>query len=276
MTEDAGSLIRSIAKNYSTPRRHSTKRKQIVRCNWGMPQGYGTGDIAQDTEAVRAALGYNKVDYDGGSYGGADVTAYATRFGEHLRSIVLDAPVGAPDLKPFRFERYKTQAIPRIVRLACLRSPICSIDHPNADAELDWLIFAIRLHPVEGDTYDASGKLVHVRLDEEALLNFIIANPTGNFASTDEVPAAGTALSQGDPAPLLRLGAEGTFPLLSDSGDLTFFSAGDHYATVCADFHFPWDGPHRCRPERRSILRPKSLYESYQQLMTEAPAFPIL
>src|ERR1039457_6591968 len=43
---------------------------------------YGTGDIAEDTEAVRAALGYDKVDYYGGSYGGADVTAYATRFGE--------------------------------------------------------------------------------------------------------------------------------------------------------------------------------------------------
>src|SRR5262249_48009826 len=60
---------------------------------------YGTGDVAQDVEAVRAALGYDKVDYHGGSYGGEDVTAYATRFGEHLRSIVLDAPAGPPSLR---------------------------------------------------------------------------------------------------------------------------------------------------------------------------------
>ncbi|PYT23957.1 MAG: hypothetical protein DMG57_30335 [Acidobacteria bacterium] len=44
-------------------------------------QPCGTGDLAQDTEAVRAALGFAKVDYHGGSYGGTDVTAYATRFG---------------------------------------------------------------------------------------------------------------------------------------------------------------------------------------------------
>lgn len=40
---------------------------------------YGTGDIAQDIEAVRAALGYDKLDYHGGSYGGVDAIAYATR-----------------------------------------------------------------------------------------------------------------------------------------------------------------------------------------------------
>jgi pimeloyl-ACP methyl ester carboxylesterase len=55
---------------------------------------YGTGDIAMDSDAVRAALGYDKVDYFGGSYGGEDVTAYATRFGEHLRSIVMGCTPG--------------------------------------------------------------------------------------------------------------------------------------------------------------------------------------
>src|SRR5438552_6841245 len=34
---------------------------------------YGTGDIAMDTDAVRAARRYDKVNYRGGSYGGADV-----------------------------------------------------------------------------------------------------------------------------------------------------------------------------------------------------------
>ena len=38
---------------------------------------YGTGDIAQDVETVRAALGYDKVDYFAASAGGQDVAAYA-------------------------------------------------------------------------------------------------------------------------------------------------------------------------------------------------------
>ena len=57
---------------------------------------YGTGEVAQDTDAVRAALGYDKVDYFGWSYGGNDVEAYATRFGDYLRSIVADSPSGSP------------------------------------------------------------------------------------------------------------------------------------------------------------------------------------
>jgi pimeloyl-ACP methyl ester carboxylesterase len=202
---------------------------------------YGTGDIAEDTEAVRAALGYKQVDYYGGSYGGIDVIAFATRFGEHLRSIVLDAPVGNP---PSEFGRlqYRVHSNPRIVRLDCLRSPTCFPDHPDPIVDLDQLVQAIRLHPVEGDAHDANGNLVHVRIDESALLNYIVgAYPSGIFTSTGEILAAAASLKQGDTAPLLRLGAEGFVSLVGDAGDPTVFSAGAFYATGCADAHEPWE-----------------------------------
>ncbi len=202
---------------------------------------YGTGDVAHDNDAVRRALGYDKIDFFGLSYGGNDVTAYATRFGNHLRSIVLDAPAGTPSLHPFGFPHYRAQAEPRMVRLDCLRSPTCSRDHPFPIADLDGLIFTIRSRPVEGDAYDANGNLQHVRIDEEALLNYVIHNPTGNFTSTGEVLAAASSLWRGDSQPLLRLGAEGSFPLVGDSGDPTFLSAGAHRATGCSDAHQPWD-----------------------------------
>jgi pimeloyl-ACP methyl ester carboxylesterase len=205
---------------------------------------YGTGDVAQDTEAVRAALGYDKVDYWGGSYGGADVTAYATRFGKHLRSIVLDAPLGTPMLDETRFmwEQYRTHAVPRILRLDCERSPNCSPDHLFPEAELDVLAWIVRLWPVEGDAYDANGNLMHVRIDEETLISYnILITPTGNFTSLGEVLAAARSLWQGDPAPLLRLGAEGYLPLdFADWGDPAIFSIGASNATACVDFHEPW------------------------------------
>lgn len=92
---------------------------------------YGTGDIADDTEAVRAALGYDLVDYYGTSYGGADATAYAVRYGEHLRSMVLDAPLGPPGLNELLRLHWRTHADPRMVRLDCLRSILCSQDQKN-------------------------------------------------------------------------------------------------------------------------------------------------
>jgi pimeloyl-ACP methyl ester carboxylesterase len=207
---------------------------------------YGTGEIAQDAEAVRAALGYDKVDYYGNAYGGGDVAAYATRFGEHLRSVVLDGPTGTPLLDETRFvaDQWSVQSVPGMVSLDCRRSPTCSADHPFPEFELDSLIWTVRLNPVEGDAYDANGNLVHVRFDEEGLLSYVLdsINTSGTFVNYGEILAAADALWRGDSGPLLRLGAEGYAPLdHTNYGDPTFFSKGAGLATTCVDMHEPWD-----------------------------------
>lgn len=205
---------------------------------------YGTGDIAEDTDAVRAALGYDKIDYYGGSYGGADVTAYAVRFGEHLRSIILDAPFGTPALDQARFvlEQFRTAAEDPTTSRQCRRSLLCSSDHPFPETELNTLIETVRFNPVNGSAYDANGNLKQVQVDEDALLNYVLDNPTGNFTSTGEVFAAASSLLQGDSKPILRLGAEGYFPHdYADDGDPTAYSLGAQLATGCVDVHEPWD-----------------------------------
>jgi pimeloyl-ACP methyl ester carboxylesterase len=152
---------------------------------------------------------------------------------------VLDAPEGAPALRAFLLDGNQARATAHEVRLDCLRSPTCSADHSNPDAEFEQLIQVIRRKPVKGVAYDASGNSVKVRVDEGALLRLAI-NPTGKFIGTGELLAAGISLSQNDPVPLLRLGAEVT-PLVSDYGDPTYWSQGDYYAAQCADLHQPWD-----------------------------------
>jgi len=107
------------------------------------------------------------------------------------------------------------------VRLVCLRSPTCAEDHPHPDAEFEQLIQTIRTKPVQGHAYDASGNLTKVRVDESALL-YIAVNTTEAFVNIGELLAGGAALANGDPAPLLRLGAEIT-PLVTDNGDPTIF-----------------------------------------------------
>jgi pimeloyl-ACP methyl ester carboxylesterase len=201
---------------------------------------YGTGDVAIDTDAVRAALGYDKLDFLGESYGGVDATAYATRFGEHLRSIVLDSPGGTPLLRAFLRDGESARATPREVGLVCQHSPTCSPDHPNPEADLVKMIEAIRNYPLHGRAYDASGNLVEARVDEVALLYMASWNVTGNFVNVGELLAAGDALAHEDPSPLLRLGAEIT-PLVTDYGDPTVFSQGAHSATSCVDGSQPWD-----------------------------------
>ena len=202
---------------------------------------YGTGDIAQDVEAVRAALGYDKLDYYGGSYGGVDAVAYATRFGEHLRSVVLASPQGPPGLVSFGIEHYEARATSREVRVDCLRSAACSIDHPRPDVEWENLIRTIRKHPLDGMAYDAGGNLKSVHFDEPVLLSLAAGFPAGGYLAAGEFLAAAASLERGDPVPLLRLGAEGYFPLLSDYGDPTLFSWGAANATYNMDYQMPFD-----------------------------------
>jgi pimeloyl-ACP methyl ester carboxylesterase len=192
-----------------------------------------------DIDAVRAALGYDKVDYWGGSYGGEDVTAYATRFGEHLRSMILDAPQGAPSLQPFSLDGENARATAREVQLDCRRSRVCSTDHSDPDSDLAHLIQTIRRQPVQGWAYNANGSPVYVTVNEGLLL-YLASFPTAKFVSTGEILAAGASLSHGDSAPLLRLAAE-VSPWVNDYGDPTIMSQGDYVAAMCLDFHEPWD-----------------------------------
>lgn len=208
---------------------------------------YGTGDVAQDVEAVRAALGYDKIDYYVQSFGGSDATAYATRFASHLRSLVLDSPVGVPDWVDYlRTRRFSTLAEPRKVRLACDYSPTCRVDHPDPGAELTWLVHQVRSHPLSGRAYDANGNLVRVHVNETNLLFYILYgggnDATGYFVSTGEVLAAARALRQNDPAPLLRLEAEAYFPFPDgiNYGNPTLYSIGAGAGEGCGDVIPPW------------------------------------
>jgi pimeloyl-ACP methyl ester carboxylesterase len=209
---------------------------------------YGTGAIADDAEALRAALRYNKIDYLGGSYGGEDATAYATRYGFHLRSILLDAPAGSPYLPAFAADRGSTSSIPRAIELGCQRSPTCRVDHPDPDSELSALIQAIHDFPLNGTGNNASGVPTPVTMDEGSLAALLTAGTgppfgppgSGGFVDDNEVLAAARAYAQGDSVPLLRIGAEGIIPLSIDNGDPTFFSEGDFLATLCIDMIEPY------------------------------------
>src|SRR3954469_1484685 len=200
---------------------------------------YGSGDVADDVDDVRAALGVAKIDYYGVSYGPVDVRAYAYRHPDRLHAAVLDSPDFSSD---DAFFRTLPGAMAKITVRVCQRSPACSAAEKHPSKTLAALVARVRSHPVSGTGFDAAGKAHHVKVDEIGLLNILyddyFADPA--FLNQGELFAAGHALDAGDKTPLLRLAAESNAPTDFGPSD-GFSSVGADYAVFCSDSVFPWD-----------------------------------
>jgi pimeloyl-ACP methyl ester carboxylesterase len=194
---------------------------------------YGSAAIADDIDAVRAALGRKRIDLYGPSYAGVFATSYALRHPRHLRSLVLDSPFALGDDTWFTST---ARAEVRSVNLICRRSPSCRAHNSAPGKTLAALAVRLRRHPLEGTGY-ADGRPQHVRLDEAGLALLLQSEDAG-FLNQGEIVAAGRALLSGDATPLLRIAAENQQPLPVD--DPSFNSAGAQAATFCSDGAFAW------------------------------------
>ena len=200
---------------------------------------YGTPAVADDIDAVRSALGIDRLDVLGTSYGGLVAEVYAIRHPAHLRTLTLDAP-GNPSGGDF-WQVGALHQMLRTVDLICKRSPSCNPDTPDPIGQIAWLAQALRAHPLVGDAHDAGGQLHHVVLDETKLIGNVLENSDGGFLYQGEIAAAAASLRAGDPTPLLRIAAQTDFPAFFDTGDPAGFSIGLNAAVACAEFPVPWN-----------------------------------
>jgi pimeloyl-ACP methyl ester carboxylesterase len=204
---------------------------------------YGTGEVAMDTEAVRTALGYQLIDYYGGSYGGADVTGYAARFPSHLRSIILDSPWGDTiNTHEFVDARLLVSSTEKMISILCRRSPSCALARPDPVGDFARLVRLVRHHPVVGVGYTADGTPVNVKITPSFVVNYLMLT---RFTDAGEIAAASAALRHGDSVPLLRIAAESFYPICCLAKPNPYppklFSLGDSYATFCVDSQWNWD-----------------------------------
>jgi pimeloyl-ACP methyl ester carboxylesterase len=201
---------------------------------------YSSADIAADDEAVRMALGYDRVDFVGTSFGGIDAVAYATRYPRHLRSVVLDTPATVAGPSTIAGVAASTRREVRRVALICARSAACARSRRQTTAAIARLARHVRRTPLTGTGTDLDGNAHAVTIDARYLLVHVLDSP-GFPWTTGEIPAAIDALDRGDAAPLLRLGAEGDFAIPGDAGDPAQFSQGAFSATLCVGADWPWD-----------------------------------
>ncbi len=91
---------------------------------------YTTSIAADDLDEVREALGYDRVNVFGGSYGTKAALVYLRRHGQHVRTLTLEA-IAPPDfLIPLPFAKGVQAAVEGVIAL-CERQSACHAAYPE-------------------------------------------------------------------------------------------------------------------------------------------------
>jgi len=107
---------------------------------------YTTSYSADDVDDVREALGYNKIDVLGGSYGTLAALVYVRRHGDHVRAMVLEG-VAPPDYKlPLPFARTIQASLDHLFA-DCAADPDCHQAFPNLKAEFETVVKHLDAQP---------------------------------------------------------------------------------------------------------------------------------
>jgi pimeloyl-ACP methyl ester carboxylesterase len=196
---------------------------------------YSTSQAVQDMEAVLRALHAGKIDLYGDSYGTYAAQAYALRFPERLRSLVLDAAYPLPGTDPAWADL--AEAIRIGLELSCSRSVTCPTRNPVK--LVTRFADRVRDEPIVGFGPDGDGTRTRVRLDEDAFVQLVSSSYYYPGLWRD-LPAAIQAANRGAPAAILRLAAE-TVTLVAPPEDPPTWSEALYLSVICHDYPQLWD-----------------------------------
>lgn len=204
---------------------------------------YSTVDHAEDLEAVRQALGFDKIAIWGVSYGTKLAQAYALAHPEHVERLVLDSVVPYDRADPFGTA--VLQAMPATLAQYC-PGTACRAATPDFGGDVVAVANALAAKPLQGAVLLANGKTKTERVRASDFLGLLL-DADLNPGLAAELPAAVHAARNGHMQALLRLYALDGILSIEPSVDLSYAL---YLATVCHDGPFPWspDTPIADRP----------------------------
>ncbi|MEO7733251.1 MAG: alpha/beta fold hydrolase [Kofleriaceae bacterium] len=112
---------------------------EVRRCRAELERGaeltqYTTSIAADDLDEVRAWLGYDKLNLDGGSYGTRAAQVYLRRHGDHVRSATLVGVTAMDQYLPLFHARDGKHSLD-LVFAACAADPACAAAFPDLAAD---------------------------------------------------------------------------------------------------------------------------------------------
>lgn len=111
---------------------------------------YTTSIFVDDLDDVRAALGYEKIDVFGTSYGTRAALVYLRQHGNHVRTIGLQGVVSPGYRLPLSFSRALQSSIDQIIE-RCEATTGCQQSYPDLRKEFDALLVRLDKVPAKAD-----------------------------------------------------------------------------------------------------------------------------
>jgi pimeloyl-ACP methyl ester carboxylesterase len=194
---------------------------------------YSTAEHAEDLDAVRQALGLDKIALYGVSYGTKLAMAYALAHPTHVERLVLDSVL--PPEGPDPYSANVLRDLPATLSAFCADGS-CKAATGNFAGDVAAVANRLAAKPVQGKVLAANGRTVSKRIDGLSLLSTLLDGDL-NPGLAAELPAVVHSARLGNMQPLLRL------VYLHDLGQATpsiELSFALYAATVCRDGPFPW------------------------------------
>lgn len=222
---------------------------QVTACGQALGPArvfYTTAANAEDVDAVRRAVGVDKVALWGTSYGTKVELAYALAHPDHVERLLLDSVVPPTGPDPLGLDTLR--GIPSALRSLCAAAACRAISRDLA-GQVARLANRAEAAPIHGRVRTGSGQLVSVSLDGVTLLGLVVSADL-NPGLQAELPAAIAGAAAGRPQALLRIAAFAQGGLRAADAS---FSEGLFLATMCGDGRFPWQ-PNDAVAVRRQAL----------------------
>ena len=166
---------------------------------------HGTADYVRDLDAVRAALGYERVNLVGFSYGTRAALAYARAHPERARTLVLDGVVPFQMIVGNDFDIDSERALARLFA-RCAGEPACRERYPDLENGFRELLRRLDRKPEKVRTrHPVTGEPIDLTVDGDAVRQVTLAFLYQAETSALLPPLIRQAL-QGDLGPLAAQG----------------------------------------------------------------------
>jgi pimeloyl-ACP methyl ester carboxylesterase len=199
-------------------------RTNLQKLPWGDLRFYSTPIAMADADAVRAALGADKVDLVGISYGTRAALEYLRAYPQHVRRTVIDG-VAPPDMVLPLSDDVDAQSALQALFRDCAAEKACAVAHPALAQRWQALLASL---PRAIDVADPiTGKPLHATMTTEAVRG-LVHSPLYTPALGAMLPHAIEEAADGRFGPLLALST-------SVGGLPTDMSEGQHFSVICAE-----------------------------------------